>query len=228
MQPTRTPIPPTRGRPHGAAGCAFVLKSRTMNSANTSNESDAAQVDMRWSPLGTCDKTFLLFSCDYLKPRGHLATGESQLIFASDPIPVLISKESTAFLRVSLNCAITARMPVRAANAPPIAFTFSSKVRFGSFIDVHQVRLCAWRLTKRREVRFGNCNDIYSGLAREFYTGHDSGGIREEMGGRTVEDQLRCFGVFPVPFEASMQAMTRTRYHAHQGDLRVENHPRHC
>jgi hypothetical protein len=93
MQPTRTPIPPTRGRPHGAAGCAFVLKSRTMDSANTSNESDAAQVDMRWSPLGTCDKTFLLFSRDYRKQRGHLATGESQLIFASDPITVRISVE---------------------------------------------------------------------------------------------------------------------------------------
>jgi hypothetical protein len=38
-----------------------------MDAAKASNESDAAQVDMRWSPLGTCDKTFLLFSRDYLK-----------------------------------------------------------------------------------------------------------------------------------------------------------------
>jgi hypothetical protein len=38
-----------------------------MDAAKDSNESDAAQVDMRWSPLGACDKTFLLFSRDYLK-----------------------------------------------------------------------------------------------------------------------------------------------------------------
>jgi hypothetical protein len=67
MQPTRTSVPPTRGRTYGAAGCAFVLKSKTMDTAKDANESDAAQVDMRWSPLGTCDKTFLLFSRDYLK-----------------------------------------------------------------------------------------------------------------------------------------------------------------
>jgi hypothetical protein len=37
-----------------------------------------------------------------------------------------------------------------------------------------------------------------------------------------VQDQLRCFGVFPVPLGADMQAMTRIQYHAHQGDLLVE------
>jgi hypothetical protein len=66
-----------------------------MDSANTSNESDAAQVDMPWSPLGTCDKTFLLFSRDYLQQRGHLATGESQLIFASDEDSQVVGALST-------------------------------------------------------------------------------------------------------------------------------------
>jgi hypothetical protein len=70
MQPTRPPVPPTRGRISGAAGGAFLLKSKTMDSANTSNESDAAQVDMQWPPPGTCEKTFPLFAHDYLKqPR---------------------------------------------------------------------------------------------------------------------------------------------------------------
>jgi hypothetical protein len=124
-------------------------------------------------------------------------------------------KESMAFLRASLNCAIAVKMLVSTANAPPIVFTISPKVHFGSFIDVHQVRLYAWGLPKTDEVGFGKCNDIYSGLARKFYTGRNSAGTWQQMEGRIVQDQLRCFGVFPAPLGASMQAMRRIRYHAH-------------
>jgi len=57
------------------------------------------------------------------------------------------------FLRVSLYCVRAVRIPVRALTPPLIAFTFSSKVRFGSFMVVHQVSFSDWRIIRLRIIR---------------------------------------------------------------------------
>jgi hypothetical protein len=114
-------------------------------------------------------------------------------------------KESMTFLRVSLYCVRAVRIPVRALNPPLIAFTFSSKVRFGSSMVAHQARRGDRRMTRPTQERFDIRAEADYRLGETFKVWRDMDGTALQVSVGLARDQSARFTGLIVPSGVGMQ-----------------------